>query len=111
MTEQKTGYSIKQLTMAAYIVMLAGFITGGLAFVISVVMAHILKDSDGSDELTNSHLSNLITTFWVGLVLYVVGWFTSFILIGFIILPATVVWQVYRLIKGLMRLDKQQAYE
>ncbi|QOW45227.1 MULTISPECIES: hypothetical protein [Acinetobacter] len=46
-----------------------------------------------------------IKTFWISLVGYIVGALLAVVLVGFVILLVVFIWDVYRLIKGLIALN------
>lgn len=93
------------------------YILMGIAFffpltaIVSVIMAHI-KRSDTVGTWLESHHRYLIRTFWFGLLGYIVGFVTSPIIVGYIILIITWLWTIYRVIKGFLAFnDKKPAYK
>lgn len=75
----------------------------GLSFLLApiaigaLIYAYIAK---GKSAEVDSHLNFMIRTFWVGLVIMVVGFLTTWLLIGFVILLGWFVWVVVRMITG-----------
>ena len=55
-----------------------------------------------------SHVEWQIKTFWLSLAGYVVGFITTSILIGFVILLIRFIWNMYRLIVGLIALTENR---
>jgi len=52
-----------------------------------------------------SHFEWQIKTFWYGLAGAVVSWLLMFVLIGFPLLLAVLVWVIYRIVKGWLALN------
>ena len=78
----------------------------GITSIIGVIMAYVNKGS-GPDWL-ESHYRFQIRTFWIGLLIAVIGIVTSAIFIGVLILLFYVVWLIVRCVKGMKFLDLQQ---
>ena len=58
----------------------------------------------------HSHYTNAIRVFWWSLLWAIIGWATSFALIGFGILAIAWLWAVYRLVLGLAKILDDEAY-
>jgi len=82
-----------------YILYFIGFVTA-ITSIAGVIVAYLKRGE--STPAAASHLTYLIRTFWISLLFAVVGAITTFLIIGFLILLATVVWALIRLIKGIM---------
>lgn len=82
-----------------YILYFIGFVIG-ITAIAGVIVAY-LKRSEATPAAA-SHLTYLIRTFWIGILFGVIGAITTFILIGVLVLLATLVWLLIRLIKGFM---------
>jgi len=96
----------KNLVLIEYILMAVGFFIV-LTAIASVIMAHI-KRSDVAGTWLESHHRWLIRTFWYGLLGYVVGAVTTLIFVGWLIILATFIWTVYRVIKGFLAFNDQK---
>lgn len=87
---------------------------GILVWIGALVFAYIRR-GDTNHEGSKSHYSNYITVFWVGLAGVVAG-FVFFLIpligwiIGFVVLFATMIWELYRLIKGLLRILESRPF-
>ncbi len=90
-----------------YILYLAAIVVGVTA-IIGVVMAYMAKDQ--APEWLRSHYRNQIHIFWKGLLYSLIGAVLSIVLIGFLILLATLIWYIVRTVKGLQALSKNEAY-
>ncbi len=67
-----------------------------------VIIAYIGRGS--AEPIYRSHLSWGITTFWVALVIGIIGFVLLFILIGYLVLGLLWLWTAYRIIRGWLRL-------
>ncbi|MEX3015105.1 DUF4870 family protein [Gymnodinialimonas hymeniacidonis] len=70
-----------------------------------VVYAYVER---GKDPVLDTHLSFLIRTFWWGFVWIIAGFILAFVLIGFLIWIAWIVWLAVRIITGIQLAQKQQ---
>jgi uncharacterized membrane protein len=91
------------LVLAVYILYLVGFLTGITALV-GVIIAYLQRDK--TDQISRSHFQFQITTFWVGLLYFIVGTITVHIAIGAFILIWWFVWTIIRCVKGLLALNE-----
>lgn len=76
---------------------------------IGVVMAYINR-SDAPDWL-RAHYQFQIRTFWIGFLYVIIGFLTTFILIGFLILLFYLIWLIVRCVKGMKMLDLKREPE
>ena len=79
----------------------AGVFTGGLGALVGVVIAYVKRD-EVTEVWGNSILTYLITTFWVGLVVSIVGWILVPVGIGYIILGLLTVWYLLRCVRAVL---------
>ena len=75
--------------------------------VVGVILAFIKRD-EAQGSIYASHIDYLIKTFWVSLIGMVLGMLTILILIGWLILAATGVWLIYRVVVGLIKLNEDK---
>ena len=87
-----------------------GLVSWGAAGLIGVVIAYI-KRRDTAGTWLESHYHWQIRTFWIGLLVGVVGGLLTLILIGWLILGGGLVWVVYRIVKGWLRLADRRAVD
>jgi uncharacterized membrane protein len=92
------------MPMIIYILYFAGFLFGVSALA-GLIMAYVQR-SDSDDPVLASHYRYQIRTFWFGLLYFVIGILTTFLLIGYIILLFWLVWTLIRIIKGFSAWDK-----
>jgi uncharacterized membrane protein len=90
------------LVLTVYILYLVGFLTG-ITVLVGVVIAYLQRDY--TDRVSQSHFQFQITTFWIGLLYFFLGFLTLHFAIGVLILLWWVVWTVIRCVKGLLALN------
>jgi len=81
-----------------YALYLLGFIVG-ITPLIGLVMAYVFRD--GAPPWVQSHYRYQIRTFWLGLLIVILGAVTSLIFIGYFILLFWLLWFIVRCVKGL----------
>ncbi|EXX92870.1 putative transmembrane protein [Bordetella holmesii 1058] len=83
-----------------------GFLTGGILGVatLAAVVLMYLKRSDTAGTVYASHFDWLLRTFWWSLLWLAISFVLTLIYIGWIGMIATVVWVLYRLIRGWLAL-------
>lgn len=94
------------LVLAVYILYLVGFLTG-ITVLIGVIVAYLQRDE--TDPISQSHFQFQITTFWIGLLYFFVGFLTLHIVIGALILIWWGIWTLIRCVKGLLILNEGNA--
>jgi uncharacterized membrane protein len=92
------------MPMIIYILYFAGFFLGVSALA-GVIMAYVQR-SDSDDAVLASHYRYQIRTFWFGLLYFVIGVLTTFLLVGYFVLLFWLVWTLIRVIKGFSAWDK-----
>jgi uncharacterized membrane protein len=100
----------KHLTTIAtlvYALQAAGFLLG-ITWIAALIVDYVKKD-DAAGTWLESHFRWQIRTFWWGLLWGVIGGILAFVLVGFIVLAADVVWIIYRIVKGWLRLSERRA--
>ena len=109
--------SLRTVTTVGYALQAAGFITGGLGWLVAIVLDYVKKDEAAGTWL-ESHFRWQIRTFWFGLLwvvlcgLFVVFTFGVGILIAWLPLGIVGLWFIYRIARGWLRLvDRRPMYE
>lgn len=105
-SQQAPMVSQSNMAMTIYILYIVGFFVGITALV-GVVLAHV--NSSNADPVLSSHFKYQMRTFYWGLVWVIFGTITSFIVVGWFILLAWMVWTVIRIVKGMNALNMRQA--
>ena len=100
-TEQEK--SAKNVTTIIYALYAASFLIG-ITAIVAIVMNYIKKE-DVAGTFLESHFRWQIRTFWFGMLWGVLGAITFFLVIGWFVLIANVIWVIYRIAKGWLRLN------
>ena len=90
-----------------YILYLVGIIIG-ITGLIGLIMAYVNRSS--APEWVQTHYRFQIRTFWIGLLIGVIGVVTSVIIIGWLILLFYVIWLIIRCVKGMGYISKAQPH-
>lgn len=98
----------KTNALVAYILMAIGIFTG-IFWLIGAIWAMVKKE-DAKNTLYYEHYSNIISTFWWGLLWTVIGLLTWVLVIGKFIVFIAWIWSVYRIIKGLALITSNKPY-
>ncbi len=102
-----TEQSLKNMALIGYILLAASFVVGVTA-IAAVVIGHI-KLSEAEGTWLHSHFRWQVRTFWFGLLWSILGLITFFLIIGYFVLVANVVWIVYRIARGWLNLAENRA--
>jgi len=76
----------------------------GVTAIIAIVLNY-LKREDAQGTWLESHFSWQISTFWWGLLWFIVGAITWIILIGWLVWGVACIWFIYRIAKGWLNLN------
>lgn len=72
-----------------------------------VILAY-LKRGDVEGTYLETHVRWQIRTFWIWLLLTVVGWAGVILLFGWLVLAFAQLWLVYRIVKGWLKLSNDE---
>lgn len=92
-----TGSDPLGISKLVYILYFIGYMNG-ITTIAGVIIAYLKRGE--STPAAATHLTFLIRTFWIGLLFGAIGFIASFIIFGILLLLATMVWMLIRLIKG-----------
>ena len=95
----------KTMTHVIYALYAASLLVGGITALVAIVLNYIKKE-DVAGTFLESHFRWQIRTFWFGLLWGFIGAILLLVLIGIPILVADVVWFIYRIAKGWLRLHE-----
>lgn len=98
----------KNNALISYVLMAIGIFTGIFWF-IGAIWAMVKKD-DAINTQYHDHYTNIVKTFWWGLLWTVIGIATWMIFIGAFIILIAWIWSIYRIIKGLARITSNKSY-
>lgn len=79
----------------------------GVTLIIAVIINYVKKE-DVRDTWVSSHFRWQIRTFWFCLLWALIGMATYIFVIGYFILVANIIWLIYRIIKGWLRLSEEK---
>jgi uncharacterized membrane protein len=102
-TEAEKSVSDQNLTTIVY-VLYAVSLLFGVTCLVAIVINYVKRD-DVKGTWLESHFRWQIRTFWFSLLWGLIGLATSFIIVGFFVLFADLVWYIYRIVKGWVRLN------
>ena len=80
----------------------------GVTSLVGLVMAYINKGD--APEWVQSHYRFQIRTFWIGLLLGVIGFFTAAFVVGILILVFLFVWWIARCVTGMRYFSEGRAH-
>ena len=96
----------KKITMVVYALQAASFIFG--ITLIAAAILNYIKKEDVQGSWLASHFRWQIRTFWFGLLWGFIGALTVVAGIGGLILAADLIWVIYRIVKGWVRLSEDK---
>jgi len=99
----------RRTAILIYVLQFIGLISGGIAGIIAVVIAHVKSGTVGATYQT--HLDYQMRTFWYGLAIAIVGGILTIILIGWLILVFWWVWTLIRTVKGFVAANDDRPME
>jgi uncharacterized membrane protein len=94
----------KTVTTIVYALQAGSFVLG--VTIIAAIIINYLKREDVQGTWLASHFRWQIRTFWFGLLWGAVGALTALAGIGFVLLGVDLVWVIYRIVKGWLRLSE-----
>lgn len=81
---------------------IAFYFTFAATMLVGVIIAYVKRD-ELSGTVFESHMTSAIRTFWISLVVFVIGAVLSFVGIGIAILALLALWHLFRSIRGIVR--------
>lgn len=99
---QRQPDSLKTVATVVYALQAVAYFVG-ITSIIGVIIAHI-KIGDARGTWVESHFRWQIRTFWYSLLWGIVGAILLTVVIGYVVLLGVLVWSIYRVAKGWLRL-------
>jgi uncharacterized membrane protein len=93
---------LKTITAVVYALQAAAYFTG-LTALVGVIVNYVKLD-DVRGTWLESHFRWQIRTFWFALLWFVLGWLSWLVFVGMIVVGATAIWVIYRIVKGWLNL-------
>lgn len=102
--------SAKTITTVVYALQAAALVVG-LTFIAAAIVNYV-KMGDVRGTWLESHFRWQLRTFWFGMLWGFVGMVLLFVFIGWFVLIGNMLWVIYRIVKGWVRLaDGRPMYE
>ena len=105
-TSEDTLRSNKTLTWVIYGLYAAGFLIG-LTWIVAIILNYV-KRGDVAGTFLESHFNWQIRTFWISLVVGLIGIVLMIVVVGWLVLLADAVWVIYRLVVGGLKLSEDK---
>lgn len=97
--------SAKKVVFAVYLLYALSYLFG-ITYLIGVIIAYV-KKGDASESWIQEHFRWQINTFWITILLSFIGVATLAIAVGWFILVASAIWNIYRIVKGWLRYNDE----
>ncbi len=96
-----SGTSPQTWAIIVWALMIASYFTAALTGIAGLIIAYVKRD-DLVGTAFESHMTSAIRTFWISLIVGIIGFMLVFVFIGFIVLGLLTLWQLFRTIRGLV---------
>ena len=105
MSTTETGKSVsdKSLTTIIYALYAASLIFG-VTCLVAIIINYVKRD-DVAGTWLESHFRWQMRTFWFSLLWGLIGLALTFVVVGIFVLIADLIWYIYRIVKGWIRLN------
>ncbi|HYD98150.1 MAG TPA: hypothetical protein VEH84_02085 [Alphaproteobacteria bacterium] len=103
------GSNLRTYALVGYVVYGLSLFSG-LPMLIGAAIA-LFKRGAARGTVYHSHFDNMLTMFWVSLVVGLIGWMLTLVFVGFAVLGLLWVWVAWRTVKGLGRLGEGRPYD
>ena len=98
--------SNKTLTWVIYGLYAASFLLG-ITSIVAIILNYV-KRGDVAGTYLESHFTWQIRTFWIGVIVALVGALLMLVLVAWLVWLADMVWVIYRLVVGGLKLSESQ---
>src|SRR5262249_6989718 len=96
------GTNPQTWAIIVWALLIASYFTLAITAIVAVIIAYV-KRADVAGTPFESHMTSAIRTFWISLIVGVIGLVLCLIFIGFIVLFLLGIWQLFRSIRGRIR--------
>lgn len=100
-----SGFDANQPTIIS-LLYLGSYFTG-FSGLVGIVLAHVWQ-GENKEEWAASHFTYLIRTFWIGFVASMISFVLMLVLIGFLLLPAVMLWVGVRSVMSLIKAQRKE---
>jgi uncharacterized membrane protein len=102
MQTTESGNDPKTWAMIVWGLYIASYFTAFITMIVGLIIAYV-KRGELAGTPFESHMTSAIRTFWISLIGGIIGLVLSIVGIGIVILIALAVWQIFRVIRGMIR--------
>jgi uncharacterized membrane protein len=102
MQTTENGTDPKTWAMIVWGLYIASYFTAFITAIVGLIIAYVKRDEVAGTPF-ESHMTSAIRTFWISLIVGIIGTLLLVVGIGFIILAALAVWHIFRVIRGMVR--------
>jgi uncharacterized membrane protein len=85
-----------------WVLFIASYFTLTITSIVALIIAYV-KRRDLAGTPFESHMTSAIRTFWISLIVGVIGLVLTLVGIGFVVLGLLALWHLFRVIRGLVR--------
>jgi uncharacterized membrane protein len=97
-----SGTTPQTWAIVVWCLFIASYFTASISGIIGVIIAYVKRD-DLVGTPFESHMTSAIRTFWISLIVGIIGFVLVFILVGFLVLGLLALWHLFRVIRGIIR--------
>jgi uncharacterized membrane protein len=97
-----SGTEPKTWAMIVWGLYIASYFTAFITMIVGLIIAYV-KRGELAGTPFESHMTSAIRTFWISLIGGIIGAVLLVVGIGFIIWAVLAVWQIFRVIRGMVR--------
>ncbi len=106
---EKKQKSIRNLTFLTYILLFLGSVSMGIFSLLGVMLAYSRRKNLPRENIYATHLSYLIRTVGMYLIILVIGWILIRVRgIGYLIIILDILWYLWRLVNGYKKLSDDE---
>ncbi len=95
------GTQAQTWAIIVWALFIASYFTAALTGIVGLIIAYVKRD-DLAGTPFESHMTSAIRTFWISLIVGIIGFVLAFILVGFLVLGLLALWHLFRVIRGLV---------
>lgn len=104
--ERRAFERLKTITAVVYALQAMAYFTG-LTALVGVIVNYVKRD-DVRGTWLESHFRWQIRTFWFALLWFALGALSWIVFFGMIVVGATAIWVIYRIVKGWLNLYEER---
>ena len=96
-----SGTTPQTWAIVVWALFIASYFTAWITGIIGLIIAYVKRDELAGTPF-ESHMTSAIRTFWISLIVGVIGFVLCFVLIGFLVLGLLALWHLFRVIRGII---------